>query len=540
MTKRRFLLMFMLVFALIFARYCYFGFEYYPQLDDYIQYHNYTSRGLGYAELISALGLLSVRPLAGLADIFVWSNFFPVMIVAVAAISALFAASACLFYDVFRRRFGTGSLFFVVYALLPLAIEGTYWVSASSRVVVGLFFTSLALWLFEKWCCGGKKRDAAFCAAAQLLAFGFYEQTIVLSFASVLIFGVLNFKPQRKRALLSLCGFANLAIYAVFTRIFSDSSLYGSRMTIANPLSAWYYKEKLPEVLSQLKSAFLGGGFYTLVKGAYRGAKIFAAQPNFIYAIAVLALCVALFIAAKRRDEESESADTRLKPRAALIVGVLLALAPTAPFFLIGETWFSLRGTVMSLCGIALIADTLLRFIPLKKLTAAITAAAALICCVASVSEIDDYRETTANDMAIVALLAETLPRGGGEIAVLNVEPSYLGNQNYYYHEHIHGITESGWALHGGLEYLMGAENAPSVTPLPRHPMYSPWNRDTATLNNFDLIYLYIDGALTQIITEERSDGTTALFAGGEYVGYVWEEDGYGYLELESAATAAS
>ena len=58
---------FLLLFLLLMARNCACGLEYFPQLDDYIQYHNYAT-----AESFSALqqstGLLASRPLAGLAD----------------------------------------------------------------------------------------------------------------------------------------------------------------------------------------------------------------------------------------------------------------------------------------------------------------------------------------------------------------------------------------------------------------------------------------------------------------------------------------
>ena len=77
---------------------------------------------------------------------------------AVALISAMYAASACLFRRVWGEYFGTGYLFLVVYALLPLGVEGTYWISASNRVVPSLFFVALAMYLFQKWCRTGRAR----------------------------------------------------------------------------------------------------------------------------------------------------------------------------------------------------------------------------------------------------------------------------------------------------------------------------------------------------------------------------------------------
>ncbi|MEG2815681.1 MAG: hypothetical protein RR885_05605, partial [Oscillospiraceae bacterium] len=73
LDNRTYIALFAVLFGLVFARYCYYGFEYFYQLDDYIQYHNYAAFNKNFSELISGLGLLSNRPLAGLCDFFVWS-----------------------------------------------------------------------------------------------------------------------------------------------------------------------------------------------------------------------------------------------------------------------------------------------------------------------------------------------------------------------------------------------------------------------------------------------------------------------------------
>ena len=548
-NRHHLLTMLGLIFALIFVRYCYYGFSYYHQLDDYIQYHNYARRGLSLQELAAQLGLLAARPLAGLADIIVWSRMFSVMLVAVAAISLLLAGSACLFYDVFRRRFGTGSLFCVVLTLLPLGFEGTYWVSASSRVVVGMFFVSLALWLFERWLRSGRVRDAILCAVAQLAAYGFYEQAMVASFAALVLFALLSF--GNRRGWLALCGVANLGIFFAVTRFFSRFSggeLYAQRTQLVDITSRSFYSTKIPELLRQIWSVFVGGGFFTLAKGFKRGAKSLVTGPNFVWLLVVLLLCAVLWLVTRRRaaDAVLTASDAKKAPFefwSALVIGVLLTLTPLAPFFLIAETWFSMRGAVMSLAGVALVVDTLIRRLPLRARTyAALGAVLALVCSVASVSELRDYRDTTAHDMAFVALLADAVEGIDADtrIAILNVEPSYLDDQNYFYHEHIHGITESSWALQGGLEYRIGAENAPRVTPLPRRPMYWPWNCEVSRLESFDMLLLYRDGALVEVVPSVEGEVTQLFTRSGEYVGYVWEEDEHGYLELGGSAFVGS
>ncbi len=50
--------------GLLVLRYCAFGLSYYPQLDDYIQYHNYLTSSSFWA-LVRTAGLLVSRPVYG-------------------------------------------------------------------------------------------------------------------------------------------------------------------------------------------------------------------------------------------------------------------------------------------------------------------------------------------------------------------------------------------------------------------------------------------------------------------------------------------
>ena len=82
-----------LIFLLLAARACSFGARYWPQLDDYIQYHNYAA-GFTFPQLQETVNVLASRPLAGLADYFVWSPMFGAMLWGVLLVSALYALSA--------------------------------------------------------------------------------------------------------------------------------------------------------------------------------------------------------------------------------------------------------------------------------------------------------------------------------------------------------------------------------------------------------------------------------------------------------------
>lgn len=331
LKNNRRLLLFLLIFALIFIRYCYYGFEYYYQLDDYIQYHNYYNvKGITSIFKCVEIGLLASRPLAGIADIFVWTRLFGVMIAGVAIVSAMYAASACLFQWVWSRHFGTGIIFIIIYSLLPLGFEGTYWMSASTRIVVGLFFASVALYFFEKWCSNGKHRNLIIYIFAQLIAYGLYEQILIISFTSIILVGLLHIKRSFARSICGLISLVNAIIYFIFVSYFSSlsgESIYSARYELVLPGNSNYFDTFLPELLSQIKSAFIGGGFYTLVKGFKRGLLLLLEQPNLLYIFGILILCALIFIFAKKETPKTQRAFC------AIICGLALATAPIAQFF---------------------------------------------------------------------------------------------------------------------------------------------------------------------------------------------------------------
>ena len=76
------------LYALALLRFAMLGFSYRPLLDDYIQYYNYANLMGSLPEVVKTLGLFAARPLAGLADIVVWSHFWPCLFVAVALLAA--------------------------------------------------------------------------------------------------------------------------------------------------------------------------------------------------------------------------------------------------------------------------------------------------------------------------------------------------------------------------------------------------------------------------------------------------------------------
>ena len=532
LQKERPWLVFALIFALVLLRFCYYGFTYYPQLDDYIQLHNQSAYYSAKAVILD-MGLLSSRPLASVMDYFFWSHFWSFLMAAVALISAMYAASACLFRRVWGEYFGTGYLFLVVYALLPLGMEGTYWISASNRVVPSLFFVALAMYLFQKWCRTGKVLWLPLYFVAQLISFCFYEQGLVLSVTGVLLVGIIEFfRGNRSRSLFSLLTFVNAGVYFAFTGHFSTSTgQLGSRLRLTLPWQEGWDKVFL-SAAGQTGESFLIGGYKTLVDGFRRGLACIAEDFSLLWVLVLVLLCAALFLFARRFTAERPAGEAALPRRWALLVGFLMALAPVTLFFVLSSPSVALRNTVFSFCGIALFLDAawsmLLTRCPARGLiTGAVCAVCAAVFPVAAVSELHDYRATTQADQRAARAITAAVEGDEGGIAVLNLEPNYLSEQNFLYHEHIHGATESAWALAGLLSWAADTPAFPAATPVPMGGRY------TGSLTEFGALlwYDHKTGTVQSVMAVPAGEGVYEIqTAGGDTLAAAQEENGAGRL----------
>lgn len=525
--------------VLLVLRYCAFGLTYYPQLDDYIQYHNYYRSGHSFWKIAQMSGLLASRPLANLADYFVWSPLFDHMILGVALVSVLYVACVGILWRLLQRYFPVGPVFPVVMALLPLGMEGLYWMSASTRIVGGMFFGCLAAMAFVRWLDTGRRYWLAAYLPLQLLPFGFYEQSAVLSMTVVLGLALLEIRSKKLRCVLALWAPAAMAVYFKFLSYMAAQNPFAARSEIILPNTPYYWDNFLPQVLEQIKQAFWNGGLLTLGKGFVRGAGMLISDGLWLWLVLAAAGCIGLGVLFRvhGKNGETDGLPARLL---ALLAGVLLAIAPITPFFILGNPWFSLRGTVTSFAGIALAADTVagLIFCRWKKVLPWISAAFALVCLVACLSEIRDYRDTYQTDQKIAGMVIAAVKEDGLEpgtkVGVLNLEATYLPNQNFYYHEHIHGCTESSWAFTGLLTALESS-GLPSVTPLPTTPMYQSWNRAANAPDHFDCLYYYDGQQLIEARLKPVGQGSYQVTdRQGRSLGRIWEEDGNGYFQPET------
>lgn len=533
--KQKTLLPFLSVFLLVAVRYLYFGFRYFPQLDDYIQYHNYTQIGSIFY-LIEKLGLLAARPLAGLLDITLWSWLWPCMILSVLLLAAAHALSAVIFKNLFERLFGTSGFFLVIYALMPLGFEGTYWVSASSRIIPGLLFAAMSASRFQAFLDGGKKRALTQALVFQFITFCFYEQAAVLSCALNVLIALLAIKKSDYRWLCSFLCIVVAGLYFALCKLAGPSALYDGRTNIILPKSAYYFDTFLPDLLSQMKSVFLGGGFYIFVYGFIRGMLNILSDGAWVYCASLL-LFVIFFAFVQFGGENKKASGKFIAP---LWFGIVIAAAPLAPFFVVENPWFSMRGTVTSFVGIAIVADLLMRavFGGRQRIIGTLGSLLAIVFCVCSVSEIADYRENYNADsraVSAVAPIANEYP-DGGKVAILNMSYTYVLERNYQFHEHFAGVTESTWALTGAVHcYNDNRDRWLTYVPIPLDEpcAYAAWEYEEKTIHSMDGVYCYDakNGIVAPLSVEYEGDGIFLLYgADGNLYGRIEEKDRIGYF----------
>lgn len=508
------------------------GFVYEPILDDSIQYINYPT-AQDYGALIRQEGLFASRPLAALMDLYVVGQMRSCLIVPVLLLSVMYGVAAALWTHLFRRYFRTGGAFTLVYALLPLGTEGTYWLSASSRIVPGLFFAALSAVLLDAFIERGGVWRVLLFALCELLSYGFYEQILVLSFAVTgLIF--LRFR-KRKRALVGFLAFPLLAAYFLFTSAHAGGSLSG-RMELALPVTPWYFREFLPPLVRQIGAAFLHGGVRTMFYGIWRGfLYVTAGAGGLVYLALSIGLCAALYRLLRPRGNRT------VVPlggwRGALVWGVLLALAPLTPYFFVANPYFSLRATVPSFIGAGLLIDLAFRaLIRPGRVYAAVMSVLMLCCLMAGASEISDYQASAAADTQLAEVILAREDDMHGRVGILGLEEYSLPAQNYAYHEHIASAASSDWALYGKLVAVAGRELSVQPVPLATEGFcfYHGWNTEIKRLTGFDELWAWEDGALVPLNAEQSGAfDFTLRRADGSVYAFVWEEDGYGYIRKE-------
>ncbi len=421
-------IMLFLVVLLSFFRYSYFGFSYTPYLDDYVQYSYYPSFKNPWENILAGgAGVLSTRPLAGLCDFFLWSRFYQNLGVAALVISVLYGMSGVLFYKALKKLgIKVGAVFFAVYLFLPLNSEGTYWVSASSRIVVSLFLISLSAWAISE------DRKILF-SLFSFLSVWFYEQTAVLSFFIGILAGI--FKKSPKILCITIIIFLSLLVFYFKFGNFGENAdrlkVIPSGKAIDNVVNTIV---AFADILGRINFKIIFNGFS-------RGFKIIALDFSLVWLSLLTVFCM-LFA-----NFSSDKSEEQKRSKKQLLLGAALVVIPLMPFFVAENSVINLRNVVPSLLGLGLVSDSAAGKV-FKKYTPILAAVMVFCFSVSAVSEVNDYNYVAGQDAKTAEKIAKVVHPDTKRIKVKVKSPKYYP-QNAPYNDHIMSITASDWGPSG-------------------------------------------------------------------------------------------
>ncbi len=492
-------LMLVSVAGLLILRARAYGNRYFPQLDDYIQYWYYQGFS-SFSELCEKTGLLGSRPLAGIMDYFVWGRM-PMMTVVV-ILSFLFALSAVIFREVLRRYYDVSPLFIVIMALLPLGTEGTYWISASSRVVMGVFFASLAVAVFAKWLDSSTIPRVVLFVILMIIPFGFYEQAGVLAAAMVFVMAYWERRRRFKRGIFSLWAILAAALSLLITRIFAvQGTVYSSRTEHAVREGLFSdLADRWVEIFRQGRRVLINGDIALIVKGFRRGLGFLLEENHGSWLILMILFCVLLgfssfFDRGIRRYRSTYSA---------VWASLIWIFLPLCLFFVVPRPWICFRNAVTSFVGIAFILDHLL--VKLVKENggsrmgmSVLAIVIAMIFMVSGLSEIHDYKNVNARDLIVAKTVVRTIQEDiedgysvkKDKFAVLGANRGAKLETNYRWNDHIEGCTSQKWAFTGLLRYVSGDRDFPAVVPLDAADIYDKRLKSQNDPLQFSHLYYY-------------------------------------------------
>lgn len=421
-----------------------FGFEgfcYYPYLDDYVQYMYYPSLPPGKV-FFGGARTAFIRPLAAFFDIFVWGAFENRLYAAMLCLAVLYGISGVLFYCALSNcGIKLSPFFLIVYGFLPLNTEGTYWVSASSRIAVSLFLISLGAAFLSEYIKVGGGRNFVLFGIFHFLSYWFYEQTAAVSFVLCMYLALKN-KKYRTAAVSLSCA----AAFALWYIVIGKMGINGARLESVGIGEFW---GNIGAALSEIFYIFTNILGEIMINGAVRGFTNILAAPEWIIIIGVFAGLWGIY--GKKQSESGKET---------LVLGAVLFFSAFSPFYITKNMWFNLRNTVPALLGLGMVLDFFVSKIPqgaLKVLSAAVLAVFLTV----QSAEIADYNAAAKRDYKIASALASEYEKTGSPDLVLKGElPEYL-SQSAVYHDHIVTGAALDWGYTG---MVRGLVKNPGIT----------------------------------------------------------------------------
>ena len=436
------------------------GFTYFPVLDDYIQYGGYPLYDkLSFVYL--EIGTVVTRPFASLADPALWGQFYPHLWVVLLIICFMFFTGTRLIDEVFKQLgIHITPFLYAVVLLIPLGFEGTYWISASSRICVGIFFSGLASCFLVNSIRKSRLYLIGYIPCT-LLSFGFYESVMVMS--AILQFAVIFtlVKSNKKRFLYLLCPVISGMGMVVYYKLIGNVGALGSR---ANGFSLTGIGERFIELITQYIEIIVKGGGLTTAKGALEGLKITFSSPWGIVAL-ILAVLLSAFC-----GYFGGKLNFKAKAKSCVPFGIALIILPLIPNTLSAPVWLTYRSVVVSFFGLVLVSAPLFALIlKNQKARIAVIFLMVLLFSLGNINELDTYRHVHETDDKLVTEITRQLDSqvlSGNKETIVVLEEEIITPQVSYYKDHVKSVFDSDWALTGAVRAKARNVKIKMITPV--------------------------------------------------------------------------
>lgn len=438
------------------------GLVYKPVMDDWFLY------GDLYGDVINDFALpnakFTIRPLAGILDIFLAAPLFNHLWIVELVMTLLLAAGAVIFYDVLSDSgFAPSGLFLISLCLVPMNMEATYWLAASLRISCALFFTALTLRLLNSYLKSDKKIYAVLYAVSGFFAVSFYEPAIVIY---VMLFAYLLYRKRDRKYTYLIFIIAEHLIYIALYYILNGGS---GELAVRGHLFSSNFFIHAGEVTDMTARVLFLYNFRAFTRGLKCGAELILSRGLYVQAAALLVLSVFLGVLVRHEGKDRRFSVKRL------LISLALTVGGVAVFYVIGDLYIAIRFVYFSFIGIGLAACELALLTPQKLqpvLRCAVTAALTFVFAVSGMGITNQYIKTSEEDVRIVN---EILASDTENFAVNPDRNTYLlGAKPYYDDIHSVGWLESirgacsGYAdLTGCMRHVTGVTNTNNLTPVP-------------------------------------------------------------------------
>lgn len=439
-----------------------FGGRYYPVMDDWFLYGDTYTAADKLTGFIIPNAKFSIRPLAGMVDIFFIAPLFEHLWIAEAVMTLLLTAGTFLMLSVLRENdFSVGGIFVLLLCLLPLNMEATYWLAASIRISNSMFFTGLAVWLLQKYLTTKKKRFFIGYSAAGFTAVGFYEPAVAV-YLFLALYLILKRKNKKLLPILIITA-AHIISVAVYYLCNKNSWAMERGAFITTGIAS--HGAEITKVMANILG-YMNVKLFSL--GFERGMYLIIHKKAVIQGLAIALHSVLLGIFSGRLPErEREFAYKKI------LLGLFLGFAGIVVFYVLEDTRITLRSVYFIFIGFGAAIEELLSAIPYRARRIVVTAAVTVLsaaCVVSGIGTADKYRQVSAEDVNIVGQIAESDKNdaiyGERKIYLFGAVDYYEDIETLRFFENIRGACSGYSEMTGCMWHFAGTSHKTNITPV--------------------------------------------------------------------------